>query len=101
MWMMVMFDLPVGTEAERKGAHDFREGLKDIGFVMAQYSVYLKHTSGQAECDALMHRVHGLLPEGGRVYIHCLTDKQYEKIVRFERKKRQDGFKNPEQYELF
>ena len=27
MWMMVMFDLPVGTKAERRAATEFRKGL--------------------------------------------------------------------------
>ena len=101
MWMMVMFDLPVITAEERKAASDFRESLKDLGFMMAQYSVYMKHTSGQRECDTLTLRVHERLPEGGRVYVHCLTDRQYEKIVRFERKKKLDAQKNPEQFEIF
>lgn len=101
MWMMVMFDLPVDTAENRKAASDFRDRLKDMGFIMAQYSVYLKHTSGQAECDSLTARVHDRLPDGGRVYVHCLTDRQYEKIVRFEKKKRLETQKNPEQYQLF
>lgn len=98
---MVMFDLPVETAEERKAATDFREGLKDLGFLMAQYSVYMKHTSGQRECDTLTQRVREQLPEGGRVYVHCLTDRQYERIVRFERRKRLDTQKNPEQFEIF
>lgn len=101
MWMMVMFDLPVDTPEHRKAAGDFRNDLKDLGFLMAQYSVYLKHTSGQKECDALTLQVQRFLPDGGRVYVHCLTDRQYEKIVRFEKRKRLDALKNPEQYELF
>lgn len=101
MWVMVMFDLPVDTDAARKAAGDFREGLKDLGFGMAQYSVYLRHASGRAECDRYIERVREMLPDGGRVYIHCLTDKQYEQIVRFERKQRQGQLANPEQFELF
>lgn len=101
MWMMVMFDLPVTTAEESRAAADFREDLKDLGFMMAQFSVYMKHTSGQSECDALIKRVREKLPEGGRVYVHCLTDRQYEKIVRFERKKQLAAQKNPDQYELF
>lgn len=98
---MVMFDLPVETAEERKAASDFRESLKDLGFLMAQYSVYMKHTSGQRECDTLTQRVREQLPEGGRVYVHCLTDRQYERIVRFERRKRLESQKNPEQFEIF
>lgn len=101
MWIMVMFDLPVVTPEERKAATDFRENLKDFGFMMAQYSVYMKHTSGQKECDTLTNRVRENLPEGGRVYVHCLTDRQYERIVRFENKKRLESQKNPEQYQIF
>jgi CRISPR-associated protein Cas2 len=101
MWMMVLFDLPVDTDESRKAASDFRDSLKDLGFVMAQYSVYMRHTTGQTECDTLTSRVREHLPEGGRVYVHCLTDRQYERIVRFEKRKRLEASKNPEQYQLF
>lgn len=101
MWVMVMFDLPVDSDEERKAAHDFREHLKDLGFAMAQYSVYLRHAASRDDCERYIERIRGLLPEGGRVYIHCLTDKQYEQIVRFERRQKQAQLKNPEQFELF
>lgn len=101
MWIMVMFDLPVETDVERKAAGYFRNDLKDMGFAMAQYSVYMRHASGRAECDAYIDRIRKLLPEGGRVYVHCLTDKQYEQIVRFERRQKQAQLTNPEQFELF
>ena len=42
MWMIVMFDLPVGTDKERKKATKFRNFLLDEGFSMSQFSVYLK-----------------------------------------------------------
>jgi len=42
MWLYVMFDLPVGTKAERKAATQFRKFLLDEGFEMAQFSVYLR-----------------------------------------------------------
>ena len=101
MWVMVMFDLPVGTEAARKAANDFRNDLKGLGFAMAQYSVYLRHAASRGDCDHYIERIRTLLPEGGRVYIHCLTDKQYEQIVRFERRQKQGQLKNPEQFQLF
>ena len=42
MWLYVMFDLPVGTKAERRAATRFRQSLLDDGFEMAQFSVYLR-----------------------------------------------------------
>ncbi len=101
MWIMVMFDLPVGTDEERKAANDFRNHLKNLGFAMAQFSVYMRHASGRFECDGYIERIRTLLPAGGRVYVHCMTDKQYEQIIRFERRQRREQLKNPEQYALF
>ena len=42
MWMMVLFDLPVVEPEERKAAADFRNFLKDQGYEMAQFSVYVR-----------------------------------------------------------
>jgi len=30
-WILVMFDLPVGTEEQRRSATQFRKGLLDAG----------------------------------------------------------------------
>ena len=40
MRIIVMFDLPVITEKERKIATKFRKFLLDDGYIMMQYSVY-------------------------------------------------------------
>lgn len=100
MWMMVMFDLPVGTHEERKAAHDFRMQLLDEGFAMAQFSVYLRYCTGQAFADALTQRVVAGLPDGGKVDILVFTDKQYEKMQTFEQGRRREARKNPEQFAL-
>ena len=42
MRVMVFFDLPVGTTAERREYARFRKGLIRDGFVMMQESVYCK-----------------------------------------------------------
>ena len=38
VWLMVLFDLPVGTKPERRDATRFRNFLKDDGYLMLQYS---------------------------------------------------------------
>ena len=48
MWMVVLFDLPVGTKKERKAATKFRKFLLDQGFEMSQYSVYMRFCAGKA-----------------------------------------------------
>ena len=46
MWIMVMFDLPVVDPHDRKAATGFRNALLDMGFEMAQFSVYMRFCSG-------------------------------------------------------
>ena len=80
MWMLVMFDLPVGTKRQRKRATKFRHDLLDFGFQMAQYSVYMKFCGQRDAADALAHRVQRQIPSQGRVSILTLTDKQYGRM---------------------
>lgn len=100
MWMIVMFDLPVTSRAERKEAHDFRMFLLDEGFEMAQFSVYFRYCVGAPQAEALVRRVTGNIPEGGKVEILFITDKQYERIQSFRQGRQSDPRKNPEQFIL-
>lgn len=101
MWVVVMFDLPVVEKVERKAATDFRNTLLDMGFEMAQFSVYMRFCTGQAQIDTYCKRVENVLPEGGRVNILTFTDKQYERIVSYFGKARQPAKKSPDQFDLF
>lgn len=42
MWIICMFDIPVRTRTEMRKATRFRNLLLDNGFVMKQFSVYIK-----------------------------------------------------------
>ena len=101
MWVVVMFDLPVVHRTERKAATDFRKTLLDMGFEMAQFSVYMRFCTSQAQIDTYCKRVAGVLPDGGRVDILTLTDKQYERIISYSGQARQSAKKNPDQFDLF
>lgn len=43
MWVLVFFDLPTDTKKERKASADFRKKLLSDGFVMFQFSIYMRH----------------------------------------------------------
>ena len=62
-----MFDLPVVEKNERKAATNFRNTLLDLGFEMAQFSVYLRFCTSQAQADVLAKRIEYALPENGKV----------------------------------
>jgi len=101
MWMMVLFDLPVGTKAERKAATGFRKFLLDHGFEMAQFSVYMRFCAGKEQAETYTKRVERSVPKTGKVHIVYITDRQYETIVTFDGRLRGPPQRNPEQYILF
>lgn len=101
MWMIVMFDLPVIERDERKAATGFRNALLDMGFEMAQFSVYMRFCTSQTQVETYCKRVEQSLPSGGKVNILQFTDKQYERIITFRGKAKQAPNKTPDQFDLF
>ena len=101
MWMLVMFDLPVVEPEERAAANLFRLNLLDLGFSRAQLSVYMRFCTSHAQVQTYCQLVEAALPKGGQVNILQLTDKQYERIISFQGKRRQPAKKTPDQFDLF
>lgn len=77
-WLLVAFDLPVVTKKQRKAATDFREFLKDDGFVMIQFSVYARACVTFARQETHLARVKKHLPPEGAVRAWFLTRVQWE-----------------------
>lgn len=80
MWLMVFFDLPVGTKAERKQATRFRSFLKRDGFLMLQFSVYARLCRAEEGVDKHLKRVRSNLPSRGSVRALHITDKQFSRM---------------------
>lgn len=66
MWIMTLFDLPVGTKKERKAATAFRNFLLDQGFEMAQFSVYMRFCSGKEQAETYYKRIRKPCPREAR-----------------------------------
>lgn len=101
MWLVVLFDLPVGTKKQRKAATGFRLQLLDLGFEMTQFSVYLRYCAGKEQADAYQRKIEQAMPSSGKVHIISITDKQYENIRTYYGRNREQSPKNPDQYALF
>lgn len=101
MWLYVMFDLPVGTPAERKAATKFRKFLLDDGFEMAQFSVYLRFADSKEMAETHIGRINDALPKKGKVHIVTITDKQYGNARIFTGRKGERRPENPGQLSLF
>lgn len=101
MWLYVMFDLPVGTQAQRKAATIFRNHLLDLGFEMAQFSVYLKFAESKDAAETAIQNVKEALPTRGKVHIVTITDKQYGNARILTGTKSERRPQNPDQLALF
>ena len=80
MWLMVFFDLPVGTKTERRHATRFRNFLKDDGYLMLQWSVYARICRAEDGIEKHLTRVVKNLPPKGSVRTLQVTDKQYGRM---------------------
>jgi len=78
-WLMVAFDLPVKTKAERKRATGFRKFLIDDGFQMIQFSVYARPCVTYARLETHLRRVRQTVPEEGNVRAIYITKAQWER----------------------
>ncbi len=88
MWIMVMFDLPVIEKEDRKAATDFRKTLLDNGFMMSQYSVYMRFCGKREKLPKYINIIHSALPLRGKVSILTFTDKEYDHIITFNNRKK-------------
>lgn len=75
--LLVFFDLPVETAAQRKRYRLFRKHLLDEGFLMLQESVYSKLVVNDASFKAVVERMRQQCPSDGLVQVLRVTEKQY------------------------
>ena len=87
MWVLVFFDLPTDTKKERKAAADFRKNRIADGFVMFQFSIYMRHCPSAENAAVHVKRVKSILPPLGQVGILTITDKQFGTMELFTEKK--------------
>ena len=78
-WLIVCFDLPVGTKEQRKVASGFREWLKDDGYQMLQWIVYARACVTFARQETHTERVKANLPPEGSVRVLFVTRAQWER----------------------
>lgn len=101
MWVLVFFDLPTETKKERKIYAQFRKDMLKDGFVMFQFSIYMRHCPSRDNAEVHAKRVKSRLPEHGHVGILSITDKQFGDMEIFYGKKATKPEMESQQLELF
>lgn len=77
MRLLVFFDLPVETAAQRRSYRLFRKHLIKDGFLMLQESVYAKLVVNEGAAGATIMRLRKNRPPLGLVQVLKVTEKQF------------------------
>ena len=80
MRMLVFFDLPTETDAERREYRRFRKLLIRNGFLMLQESVYCKLLLNSTTQGSMAELIRKNRPNQGVVQMLTITEKQFAKI---------------------
>lgn len=92
MKTICMFDLPVETASEKRAYRLFRKNLINEGFLMIQYSVYVRTCPTREYANRLEARVRKFTPDKGNIRLLCVTEKQYNdmKLIVGNRRKTEE-----------
>lgn len=101
MWLVVFFDLPIGSKQERKDAAKFRKRLIGEGFSMKQLSVYERFFDNRDKAIAAADRIGRFVPPYGKVSTLFVTDKQMQQIRNYYGGVRDEPDQAPTQLALF
>ncbi len=77
MRLLVFFDLPVVTKAERRAYTVFRRFLINDGYDMIQFSIYGRILNGNDALEKHYKRLVDNLPSAGSVRCLSVTEKQF------------------------
>ena len=80
MRVVVFFDLPILTGADKKAYRDFRKFLLKAGYLMMQESVYCKLATNSTAADAMIENIRKNKPPAGLVQVLKVTEKQYSNM---------------------
>ena len=102
-WLVVTFDLPVGSKKQRKAASDFRNFLLDDCYQMIQFSVYARACVSFARQETHIGRLKNSLPPEGSVRGIFVTRAQWERsyVIQGSPATESDAEDMPEQIQLW
>lgn len=100
-WVLVFFDLPVGTPDERKAATNFRKDLLRDGYIMVQFSVYARPCGSADRVETQVRRLKPKIPAKGEVRSLIVSDAQWGRMLVMRSQQKVEAEKLPEQMMFF
>lgn len=80
MRVLIMFDLPFTSKESVRTYSKFRKTLITEGFLMLQYSIYMKLCLNKESANGIVSKLVKYIPRDGHVRALIITEKQYEKM---------------------
>lgn len=100
-WVLVFFDLPVGTPEERKAANNFRKDLIHDGYFMVQFSVYARPCGTADRVETQVRRLKSKIPAKGEVRGLMISDAQWGRMIIVRSQQAAEAEKQPAQMQFF
>ena len=100
-WVLVFFDLPVGSPEERRDANNFRKDLIKDGYFMVQFSVYARPCGTADRVETQVRRLKSKIPSQGEVRGLMISDAQWGRMIIMRSQVKADAEKMPAQMQFF
>lgn len=81
MRLILIYDLPVVEEEDRKIYQRFNKDIKKLGFMMLQYSVYSKVLQNDTSYKQNIIRLNNIIPKRGSIIVFKVTEKQFQDMI--------------------
>ena len=81
MWVIAMYDLPMGTPALRHAYSTFHTKLGKLGYEQMQFSVYRRFVGSPDRVNAEIARLTRVCPRQGRLSVLTVTEKQMGRVI--------------------
>ena len=75
--IICMFDLPTETNEDKREYRIFRKRLLENGFVMIQFSVYIRTCPNKEFAKKFLPKLKQNIPSNGNIRLFSITEKQY------------------------
>ena len=100
MWLMVQFDLPMESKAERLAYRRLRKALRFFGFDDLQKSVYARWEDSEETAETTIARLAEWIPEEGDVSLFRLSERTMNNATFYVDGKKSEAPTPPDVYVL-
>lgn len=98
MILLVMFDMPTNTKGDIKKYTCFRKKLLSYGFIMFQFSVYVRFCKSLHVAQKYEKYIEIISPNNGSIRVIRITEAQYKNMIVIENYRKKPEKKVKKQY---